>query len=103
MPAQETLFCKFDEPRRERYTVLLAGEGIPHDNLMSVIDQDGEAVAAAKEAPEMARVSALGHGEPLGRDAVRFDVQNRKKVMLCSGNQWGVSQQRRVTLCEEAQ
>jgi hypothetical protein len=49
---------------------LLASEGIPHDDLVLIlIDQDGEAMAAAHEAPQLASMPPR-HREPGGRDAV---------------------------------
>lgn len=54
--------------------MLLASEGIPNDSLtLALADQDGKAMAAAKEVI-VRGVAALGHREALGGDAVGFSV-----------------------------
>jgi hypothetical protein len=84
------------ESRRERYVVLLAGERIPHNELvLVVIGQDGEAVAAAQEAPLVTGVMALRQEEAGGRDAVgRF--QNGREKSCCTNEPCEEAQQRRL-------
>jgi hypothetical protein len=72
------------------HAVLLAGEGIPHDNLALIaIDQDGEAVTAAHEEPLFIGAVSLRQGKAGVRDAVRR-VQ-------------GGSEERGNMACEEAE
>ena len=60
-----TLDAVFLEPWRRISAMLLPGKGIPHDGLM-LIDQEGEAVAVAHEAP----VPIDLYGEAVGGNAV---------------------------------
>nr|CAB3465475.1 unnamed protein product [Digitaria exilis] len=60
----------FVEPRRERYSALAAGDGVPHEGLEPrAVDEEGEAVAASEEAQVVSAV-APRKGEARGGDAV---------------------------------
>jgi hypothetical protein len=80
------------------HAVLLAGEGIPHDNLALIaIDQDGEAVTAAHEAPLLTWAVSLRQGKTGVRDAVRR-VQGGSEERLRSNLFCEEAEQRRLTV-----
>ena len=83
------------KPRQQRHMALLAGESIPHDNrTLIVIDQNSEAMAAAKEVPMPTGALALRHGEAHSRDAVRR-VQDGSEHVCCDNIPGEEAEQRR--------
>jgi hypothetical protein len=84
---------------------VLAGDWVPHDNpAPAVIDEDGEAVAAAAEVPAVVTFAAPWHGEPSGGDAIGR-AQGRAEDVPSANVSREEAQQRRlpVALAEAAE